>query len=94
MTEYYLQDTRGSGCVGNDILFWAKDRRGYTTDLSKAHIFTEEEAFRQHSCRKTDRPWPKPYIDERTRPAVDIQYTDYSVAIQNKVVELEAYRND
>ena len=55
MTEYYLQDTRGCGCVGNDILFWAKDGRGYTTDVSKAHIFTEEKAFSQHRClRLTD----------------------------------------
>jgi len=93
MIEYYLQDTRGSGCVGNDLLFW-QDGGGYTTDVSKAEVFTEEQAFQQHKSRNTDRPWPKLYIDARTRPAVDIQYTDYSVAIQNKVIELEAYRND
>ena len=92
MTEYYLQDTRQY--VGNDVLFW-RDGGGYTTDVSKAEIFTEERAFRQHDCRETDRPWPKEYIDEHTRPAVDHQYIDYEMAMQqSKVVELEAYRND
>lgn len=79
LKEYYLQDTRQM--VGNDILWWAKDGRGYTTDISRAHIFTEKEAFRQQEARDTDRPWPKDYIDGKTRPAVDFQYVDYEVAI-------------
>jgi hypothetical protein len=69
---YYLQDSRSY--VGNDVLWWAKDGKGYTTDLSKAHIFTKAEAVSRHESRGTDIPWPKEYIDGKTRPAVDMQY--------------------
>lgn len=72
MEEFYLQDSRGY--VGNDVLWWAKDGKGYTTDLSKAHIYTKEKAVAQHNMRETDIPWPKDYIDAKTRPAVDMQY--------------------
>ena len=69
---YYLQDSRTY--VGNDVLWWAKDGKGYTTDLSKAHVYTKEDAVSHHNSRETDIPWPKDYIDARTRPAVDMQY--------------------
>lgn len=72
MEQFYLQDSRGY--VGNDVLWWALDGCGYTTDLKKAHVFTKDEAVRQHECRETDIPWPKDYIDARSRPAVDMQY--------------------
>lgn len=68
---FYLQDSRGY--VGNDVLWWAKEGKGYTTDLSKAQIFTQEEAQRHHDSRPSDIPWPKDYIDLKTRPAVDMQ---------------------
>lgn len=71
---YYMQDTRTT--VGNDMLFWAIDNQGYTTDLRKARVWTEEEARRQAEGRGTDRPWRKDYIDARTRPAVDFQHCD------------------
>ena len=45
--KYYLQDSRGH--VGNDMLFWAKDGKGYTTDLSRAHVYTKGDAVRQHN---------------------------------------------
>jgi len=80
MSEFYLQDTRQF--VGNDMVFWAKDGKGYTTDINKCHVFTQQEAFEQNQCRDTDRPWPKDYIDSKTRPAVDVQHVDYEVAMQ------------
>jgi hypothetical protein len=70
--QFYLQDSR-SYC-GNDVFWWSKDGKGYTTDISKAHIYTKDEAVRQHNERETDIPWPKSYIDQKTRPAVDMQY--------------------
>jgi len=79
MAEFYLQDSRGY--VGNDVLWWAKDGKGYTTDLSKAHVYSQEDAVRQHECRETDIPWPKEYIDARTRPAVDVQYVKRDEAL-------------
>jgi hypothetical protein len=69
---YYLQDSRGY--VGNDVLWWAKNGHGYTTDLSKAHVYTREEVIKKHESRYSDIPWPKEYIDNKTRPAVDMQY--------------------
>jgi len=69
---FYLQDSRAY--VGNDVLWWAIDGKGYTTDLRKAHVYTKDEAVKQHESRITDIPWPKEYIDEKTRPAVDMQY--------------------
>jgi hypothetical protein len=78
--EWYLQDTRIY--VGNDVSWWAKDGNGYTTDISKAHVYTREEAFRQAAMRGCDRAWPKTYIDGKTRPAVDMQHIDHEEAIK------------
>lgn len=76
---WYLQDTRSY--VGNDMIFWAKDDRGYTTDLRKAEVYTREAAFRQHAARNSDLPWPKAYIDSKSRPAVDAQFVRYKDAL-------------
>ena len=78
-SEYYLQDNRGS--VGNDMMWWAKDGKGYTTDIDRAEVFSEFEAMQQHESRSTDVPWPKDYIDSRTTRVVDIQHVDRSVAM-------------
>lgn len=85
--EYYLQDSRGY--VGNDMLFWAKNGQGYTTDLRKAQVYTKDEAVRQHQCRETDIPWPKEYIDSKTRPAVDVQYVSISEALKDTGITLK-----
>lgn len=78
---FYLQDSRG--LVGNDVLWWAKDGSGYTTDLSKAHIYSKAEAEAQRDMRKSDIPWPKNYIDTKARPAVDMQYINRSDALES-----------
>ena len=80
MEQFYLQDKRQY--VGNDLLFWAKDGKGYTTDLRKAHVYTKEEAFKQNRMRDTDIPWPKEYIDSKVRPAVDHQHVDIKEALK------------
>lgn len=76
--EWYLQDTRQH--VGNDVLWWGMPG-GYTTDVRKAQVFTRDAAYRQAKVRDTDRPWPKAYIDGKTRPAVDFQYLDHAEAL-------------
>jgi hypothetical protein len=77
---FYLQDSRSY--VGNDVLWWAeKGHGGYTTDLRKARLFTKEEAQTYHNARETDIPWPKEYIDAKTRPAVDMQYIKKTEAL-------------
>ena len=56
-TRYVLVTLRST--VGNCMLFWAEGKSGYTCDLSKAHVFGEDEAFRQHQCRpEVDYPIP------------------------------------
>lgn len=98
--QFYLQDSRSY--VGNDMLFWAKDGAGYTTDLSKAHVYAKDEALSLHRQRETDIPWPKSYIDARTRPAVDMQYVSRTEALSGTGIELikprkqkpETYRCD
>ena len=84
--KYYLQDSRSY--VGNDMQFWAKDGQGYTTDLRKAHVYTKDEAVNQHQCRETDIPWPKDYIDAKTRPAVDFQYVSVEEALKDTGITL------
>lgn len=77
--KYYVQDTRQ--IVGNDMMWWAIDGKGYTTDINKAHVFdkataistcTDDNGYRRHFTM-----WPKAYIDQKTRPAVDVQYVRY-----------------
>lgn len=76
---FYLQDSRSY--VGNDMLFWCPGGAGYTTDLRKAATYTREEAQAKHDSRATDIPWPKDYIDARTRPACDMQYVKREEAL-------------
>jgi hypothetical protein len=83
---YYLQDSRSY--VGNDVLWWARDGNGYTTDLSKAHVYTKADAVIHHNSRETDIPWPKDYIDGKTRPAVDMQYIKRDEALAGTGITL------
>lgn len=84
---FYLQDSRGY--VGNDVIWWAKDGKGYTTDLSEAHVYCQEDAQKQHDMRETDIPWPKDYIDGKTRPAVDMQYIKRAEALAGTGIQLQ-----
>lgn len=84
---FYLQDSRSF--VGNDVMFWAKDGNGYTTDLRNAHVYTKDEAVAMHNNRETDIPWPKAYIDGKTRPAVDFQYIKRDEALAGTGIVLK-----
>ncbi len=91
--KFYIQDSRQY--VGNDILFWAKNGCGYTTDLSKAGVYSKIEAIEMNQRRETDKPWPKEYLDKKTRPAVDMQYVRIDEALKGtgiKLNEPEPYR--
>lgn len=84
---FYLQDKRQ--CVGNDMLWWAKESKGYTTDISKAQLFSREFAFSYLDNRSTDIPWPKEYIDARIRPVVDMRHVDHEIAMRGVVVAIK-----
>ena len=79
--QFYLQDARGSGVVGNCMLWWGPNKNGYVCDIRKAHVFTREEAFTQNAMRSTDKPWPKAYIDARIESHIDIQHCLLSEAM-------------
>lgn len=75
---FYLQDKRKF--VGNNMLWWAKDGKGYTTDLSKAHVFSDADVAKGAS-RDTDIFWPVAYINSLSRPCVDMQYAKKAFAL-------------
>ncbi|MPV55913.1 hypothetical protein CFB46_11870 [Burkholderia sp. HI2761] len=83
---FYVQDSRSF--VGNDVLWWAQGGNGYTTDLRKAHVYTQEEAQARHNERATDIPWPKDYIDSKWRPAVDAQHIKRDEALTGTGITL------
>ena len=62
------------------MLWWAKDGKGYTTDLRKAHVTSEDE-FKQGAPRHTDIFWPVAYINNLARPTVDMQYAKRDAAL-------------
>ena len=86
MEKYYLQDSRTY--IGNDVVWWAKDSKGYTTDLSKAAVYTKEAAEVQHRMRETDIPWLKDYIDQKVRPTVDMQYISRKEGLKGSGIKL------
>lgn len=84
--NYYLQDSRTY--TGNDLMFWAISGKGYTSNVSLAQVYTQEEALCQHRARPTDIPWPCEYIDRKTRPAVDFQHVNVLVALLDTGITL------
>ncbi len=66
---FYVQDCRSY--VGNSMLWWAKDAKGYVCDIRKAHRFTLEELG--GISRETDRVWPARLIDEHAAHHIDCQ---------------------
>jgi rubrerythrin len=83
---FYLQDSRSF--VGNDVVWWGLNGNGYTTDLSKAQTYSKDQAQRMHTARPSDIPWPKDYIDAKTRPAVDFQYIKRAEALEGSGIEI------
>jgi len=65
---FYVQDTRT--IVGNTVMWWCPDGKGYTCDLKSAGKYTAAE------CRKmrvTDVPWPCKQVDAIATLQVDVQ---------------------
>lgn len=77
--KYYIQN-KDAGFLGNAIMFWRKDCKGYTPNLDDAQIFSEEEA--KKICKENsgkNKAWSKEYIDNNKgiQRIVDSQYLDY-----------------
>ena len=85
---FYLQDARGSGVVGNCMLWWAKGRNGYVCDIREAHVFTRDAAIAQNEMRSTDKPWHKDYIDNKIQHHVDIQSCHWMASMETNQPEI------
>lgn len=75
---YYIQN-KHAGYIGNAPLFWALNRYGYTSNLDKAHKFTEEEA--KEICLgnpEKNKAWSVDYIDNSVgiQRIIDSQYME------------------
>lgn len=77
---YYIQN----GYVGNSMLWWAIDRKGYTTEIDKAGKFTKEEA-KVIIKRPQDRAWPCSHVDnckQARKTIIDGQYLNRRYCLQ------------
>lgn len=69
---YYIQ----SGYVGNAILWWAKDSKGYTTEINKAGKYTKERA-KEIIQTPQHKAWECNHIDKTIaahKHTIDAQY--------------------
>lgn len=79
---YYIQN----GYVGNAILWWGINSRGYTTDITKAGKYTKEEAEKIIQ-RPQDIAWLCEHIDNNEKAkklTIDIQYLDTQFRLVGK----------
>lgn len=60
---YYIQSMKHTGYVGNAVLWWGKDHKGYTTDLTQAGKYTEEEKNSIIFGNEVDVAYPCEFID-------------------------------
>lgn len=78
LTGCLLQRTKGGGgYVGNAILWWAKDDRGYTTDPFKAKVWDTAEAI-EYTKGKEDEylAYPCSILRDNVSSCIDMQYVD------------------
>lgn len=69
--QYYIHS---GDYVGNAMLWWALDSKGYTTDLDKAQKFSLDEAKLILNNKRGDVAYSVDYINHRTSKTVDMQY--------------------
>ena len=72
--QFYLTSRHGD--CGNNVMFHRKNRRGYTTNLDDAHLFTKEEAEKALSQDVKSLPLEKEAVDNSAILGVDHQYLD------------------
>lgn len=69
--QFYIQDVRQF--VGNSMLWYVKDGKGYHTDIRLAERFDRAEAERLNKSEKY-LMWPCGYIDTKQSPHIDMQH--------------------
>ncbi len=72
---YYIQNV---GYLGNAMIWWGIDSKGYTVDIRKAGKYTKERA--KGICKRSeDTAWECEYIDNLLKAhklIIDSQYPD------------------
>ena len=77
----FYVERQASGYVGNCLYWWAKDGKGYTCDLDKAHVFLGTDPVFQDIARDPKyRVWDKEYIDSCASTHVDHQRINMDLA--------------
>lgn len=91
---YVLQDSRSN--ADHQTLFWSKGGAGYTTDLNKAHLFTEEEAAHQNKSRSSDIPHRVGDLTEGMRLTVEDTMLSRATYVQRNALlyKLEVLATD
>lgn len=67
---YFLRDTRST--VGNSVVWWAHNDRGYTCDIRRAKIFTQKQVD-ELIDRGSDVPYPIDRILPLVQHHIDFQ---------------------
>lgn len=70
---------RTEGYIGNSIIWWAEDWKGYTSDLRKAGKYTKEEAEEICLARDSEKAYLVETIMNKTdghKLIFDAQYID------------------
>lgn len=70
-----------SGFVGNCMLFWGKDDRGYTCHLDRVGEYTLEQAKARARDYEGEMIWPVDTIKAGASTMVDHQKVDYDTKI-------------
>jgi trehalose utilization protein len=78
--RYYIEDVRQ--VVGNCVLWWGKNRAGYTCTLDDAGVYTGTEAAGIIGMRSesTDHAWPEAFILERVVRHVRVEPLNHARA--------------
>lgn len=86
---YYVQN----GYIGNAMMWWALDSKGYTIDITKAHKFTYDEAMsilksNEKDKRRNEKVFLCDFIDNSEKAKkliIDSQYLDNITDSKNQL---------
>ena len=75
--EYYIQ-RHASGCVGDCMLWWVKGGHGYTCDLDRAEVWTQEDAEELIASDRGEKytAWEKSGVDASSVRHASIELID------------------
>jgi hypothetical protein len=86
-TPCYLQDSCIT--VGNELTFVASTCEGRTDNILNARVYSKEDALAEQRRCGSMVPWPKMYLDQMTRTAVDFRFVRLEDALANTGIVLQ-----